>query len=87
MDRIPFDQLNDLIAAARVKVEPGTRWQHYKGNEYIVEHVALTEDTNEVVIVYSAISHPTVSFVRPLKRWLEMVDWNEQRLPRYTKIF
>lgn len=86
MDKIPYDQLIDMLAAARAKVEPGTEWQHYKGNKYVANGVVLIEATNEVSVLYTSVLQPEVSFVRPVQSWLEVIEWNGQMQPRFTKI-
>jgi hypothetical protein len=86
MDKIPYDQLTDMLAAARAKVTPGTKWQHYKGGEYIAQDAVLVEVNNQVCVLYHAVQYPEVSFVRPVASWLEDVTWNDRVLPRFTKL-
>jgi hypothetical protein len=86
MDKIPYDQLIDMLAAARIKVEPGTKWRHYKGGEYVANNVVLIEATDEVSVLYTSIVQPEVSFVRPLQSWLEMIERNGETQPRFARI-
>lgn len=86
MDKIPYDQLSDVLASGRSKVVPGSTWQHYKGTRYRVNDIVLIEATNEVAVVYTSLDHHDVSFVRPLNVWLEQVDWNGKGVPRFTQI-
>jgi hypothetical protein len=85
--KLPYDQISDMLAAARAKVPPGTKWQHYRGNEYVVAGAVVLEATNEISILYNSATHPDVSFVRPVSSWLEKIEWNGQTLPRFTEIY
>lgn len=86
MDKIPYDQLTDMLAAARMKVTPGSKWQHYKGGEYVAQDAVLTEANNQVCILYHSVNFPNVSFVRPVTSWFENVTWNDRATPRFTKL-
>ncbi len=85
MDKIPYDQFVDMLAAARTKVEPGTQWHHYKGGEYTVKDIVLLEETMSLAVVYTPAAHPTVAFVRPLTSWLEEVEFNGRVQPRFVQ--
>lgn len=85
-EKLPYDQLIDMLASGREKVQPGSKWQHYKGNEYIVEKIVLIEATNEVSVLYSSVAHPQVPYVRPITSWLQTVEWNGQELARFTPV-
>jgi hypothetical protein len=86
MDKIPYDQLIDMVAVATGKVAPGSKWQHFKGGECIVKGIVLIEETNEPSVLYSSVSHPEVSFVRPLSTWLESIERNGQSQPRFVRL-
>jgi len=86
MNKLPYEQLADMLNAARGRVVPGSKWQHYKGGEYTIDHMVLLEDTSEVAVIYAPVSHPDISFVRPLTSWLETVEWNGETMPRYVEI-
>ncbi|HSX07047.1 MAG TPA: DUF1653 domain-containing protein [Candidatus Saccharimonadia bacterium] len=86
MEKIPYDQFIDTLAAARLRVAPGTRWRHYRGNEYVVKDIVLLEATVEVAVVYMPINQPEIAFVRPITGWFELVDTGGQPLQRFTKL-
>lgn len=86
MDKLPYDQLVDMLAAAQSKVTVGSHWQHYKGGEYVIQNLVLIEATNEPAVLYSAVTHPEVLYVRPVMSWLEQVEWNGTTLPRFTQL-
>ncbi|HXR49969.1 MAG TPA: DUF1653 domain-containing protein [Verrucomicrobiae bacterium] len=85
MEKIPYDQLIDTLAAARIKVTPGTHWRHYKGNEYLVKDIVLIEATNEVAVLYASLEQPAVAFVRPFTSWHEQVDIGGRLISRFSK--
>jgi hypothetical protein len=86
MEKIPFDQLADTLNAVRAKIEPGSKWQHYKGNEYIVKDIVLIEATNEVAVLYTPVLHPSIPWVRTYASWIETVVWNESEVLRFTRL-
>jgi len=86
MEKIPYDQFIDTLAAAQAKVTPGTRWRHYRGNEYIVKDIVLLEATIEVAVVYAPVDQPQVAFVRPITSWFELISTGGQPLQRFTKL-
>lgn len=86
MEKIPYDQFIDTLAAARAKVTPGTHWRHYQGNEYIIKDIVLLEATVEVAVVYMPVDQPEVAFVRPFTSWFEQVTAPGQSVARFTKV-
>jgi hypothetical protein len=86
MDKIPYEQLLDMVASARNKVKPGSLWQHYRGGQFVVSDIAVMESGNEPAVVYSAAEQPQISFIRPLSEWSENVDWNGQTHQRFTPL-
>lgn len=86
MDRLPYDELERLVAEAQQQVPPGSRWRHYKGPEYTIAGISIIEATDEIAVVYTPIDHPTVSFVRPLSVWAETVEWDGRVVARFTRV-
>lgn len=67
----------------------GGIYAHYKtGNRYRVMCVAKHSETLEDVVVYEAlyISDTSQHWVRPLHMFLEEVEWNGSRMPRFSLI-
>lgn len=67
----------------------GGRYQHYKGREYIVLMIALHSETREEMVVYQgqyedAEFGNTPIWVRPLSMFIEEVDVDGERRPRFT---
>ena len=66
-------------------IRPG-RWRHFKGNEYEVIGVAQHSETLEQMVVYRALYGDGGLWVRPASMWLETVERDGQRLPRFTYV-
>lgn len=63
-------------------------YQHYKGNTYEVIGMAKHSETHEDMVVYRALHKSDLSelWVRPLQIFLEEVEVNGQKIPRFKKI-
>ncbi len=64
------------------------RYQHYKGKFYEVLGVARHSETLEELVVYRALyDSPEFGkdqiWVRPLKMFLEEVEFNGKKVPRF----
>jgi hypothetical protein len=68
-------------------VMPGI-YQHYKGNRYRVICEAKHSETLDEFVVYEALYDNTESkiWVRPKKMFLEEVEVEGQKIPRFTFI-
>lgn len=64
------------------------RYQHFKGNFYNVVGVAKHSETLEELVVYEALyANPRSKFwVRPLKMFLEKVERDGRKVPRFKYI-
>lgn len=65
--------------------KPG-RYRHYKGNEYEVVGLARHSETMEPLVVYRALYGEFGLWVRPREMFLESVDVDGKRLPRFARI-
>lgn len=59
------------------------KYQHFKGKEYEVIGVAKHSETMEDLVVYRALYGNYSLWVRPLKMFLEKVDFEEEKVPRF----
>ncbi len=61
------------------------RYQHYKGHFYRVIGVAKHSETLEELVIYEALyENPDGKlWVRPLKMFLEKVEINGKKVPRF----
>ncbi|HNX10997.1 MAG TPA: DUF1653 domain-containing protein [bacterium] len=59
------------------------RYRHFKGNEYRVIGVARDSETFADMVVYQALDEVGQLWVRPLAVFLEEVEVDGQRVPRF----
>jgi hypothetical protein len=64
------------------KVKPGI-YEHYKGNRYEVIGVAKHSETLEEMVVYRALYGDGQMWVRPLAMFIEEVEIDGKRIPRF----
>lgn len=64
----------------------GHRYRHYKGNDYLVLHLAKHSETEEEMVVYQALYGERGIWVRPLTMFLEYVELNGQRVRRFAAV-
>lgn len=44
------------------------------------------EADDSICVIYEAQYRDNIVFVRPLKSWLEKVEWNNKKVDRFTEI-
>ncbi len=59
------------------------RYRHYKGKEYQVIGVARHSETLEELVVYQALYGEGELWVRPLSMFLEEVEVDGKKMPRF----
>ncbi len=64
----------------------GKKYRHFKGNEYLVMHIAKHSETLEELVVYQALYGEMGVWVRPLDMFLEQVEVNGQMVNRFEEI-
>ena len=76
------------IEAAKSKVTIGAKYRHHKSidKEYTVVGFGFLEANEELCVIYQAEYGERLTFVRPLSVWLETVEWENKRVPRFSKI-
>ena len=67
------------------KIKQGT-YEHYKGKRYKVIGVAKHSETLEDLVVYRALYGDYDLWVRPLEMFLEEVEVNGVKTPRFKFI-
>ena len=65
---------------------PLGKYEHYKGNQYEVIGVAKHSETLEELVVYRALYGEHGLWVRPLKMFLETVEIDGKKIPRFKFI-
>jgi len=68
-----------------MSVEPG-RYQHYKGQFYVVFGVARHSETEEELVVYRTDYGDKSLWVRPLSMFEESVQVNGVMVPRFRRV-
>lgn len=61
-------------------------YQHYKGKEYQVMGIARHSESLENLVVYRALYGKKEFWVRPLKMFLENVEADGKKMPRFKFI-
>ena len=69
-----------------IRQEKGKEYVHYKGDHYKVVDLALHSNDDEWMVVYDPLYEcPDAHlFTRPLREWREEVEWNGERMKRFT---
>jgi len=61
-------------------------YEHYKGNKYEVLGMAKHSETLEEMVLYRALYGDHGLWVRPAKMFLENVEINGNKIPRFKYI-
>lgn len=74
-----------------MKVEVGALYEHFKGKRYKVLAVAHHSEDLQPYVVYEALYHSEQFgdhslWVRPLAMFVEEVEMNGKKVPRFQKI-
>ncbi len=66
----------------------GARYFHYKNPNqfYIIVSHGIIEATEEPAIVYQAEYDKKVVWIRPASVFLEEIEWEGKKVPRFTRI-
>lgn len=64
------------------KIKPG-KYRHYKGKEYEVLGLAKHSETLEELVVYRALYGEGELWVRPLVMFLEEIELDGKKIPRF----
>lgn len=68
------------------QITPGKKYKHFKGNEYLVLHLAKDSETLEDLVVYQALYGERGVWVRPLSMFLEKVERDGIMFNRFEEI-
>lgn len=90
MAHVSHEELQTALADARQKVVVGGRYAHYKNPDKLYEVVDLgvIEADEGVAVLYRVANGatPAVIWVRPLSSFLDTVEYEGQRVPRFAKM-
>ena len=65
---------------------PLGRYRHYKGGEYEVLGVVRHSETLEPLVLYRPLYNDSGLWVRPLAMFVEDIDIDHQRKPRFAQV-
>lgn len=67
-------------------IKTGKKYRHFKGNEYLVLHLAKHSETLEDLVVYQALYGEMGIWVRPLEMFVEQVEVNGKFVNRFEEV-
>jgi len=76
---------SDLLAVS-VPSLPLGRYRHYKGGEYEVLGVVRHSESLEPMVLYRALYGDAGLWVRPFAMFVEAVEHNGERRPRFALV-
>ena len=82
--RLTQTALAARLSKAASQVIVGGMYRHYKNKLYQVVGLALLESTNEPCVIYQAQYGAHATFIRPLADWVQKVEVNGVRVPRFA---
>lgn len=68
------------------EIKIGARYRHFKGNEYLVLHVAKHSETLEEYVVYQALYGERGIWIRPLEMFLSMKEVEGKLVYRFAEV-
>lgn len=68
------------------EIKLGAKYRHFKGNEYLVLHVAKHSETLEEYVVYQALYGEKGIWIRPLEMFLDMKEVSGKMVYRFEEI-
>ena len=82
------EQLHRELSDARKQVCVGGTYSHYKypENAYLVTGLGFIEASDEVCVIYQATYDTELVFVRPLRNWLEKLDFHGEKVLRFAQV-
>jgi hypothetical protein len=83
-----LEELSLALAHAAELVTVGAHYAHYKHPEqyYLVQGFAIQEADEAVVVIYESQYGDHVTFTRPLSSWMETIESNGDRVPRFVRV-
>lgn len=70
----------------KTEIQPGQIWRHFKGGVYRVLYLAKHSETGEELVIYTKNDSGGTVWARPASMWLETVERDGKRQPRFDLI-
>lgn len=86
MTNVLVVRVRNLNDAMEPNIVASGKYRHYKGHEYEVIGVAKNSETLEELVIYRALSGNHEYWVRPLNMFMETVEIDGKRIPRFAKL-
>lgn len=67
-------------------IKEGKRYRHFKGNEYLVLHLAKHSETEEDLVIYQALYGERGIWARPLAMFEGLVEVEGKFIERFKEI-
>ena len=85
MGHLPQSQLREGLEKAKQQITIGGRYAHYKDTSktYVVRDIAILEATEEPCVIYEAEYDEKITFVRPVREWLDEIGKDDAKMPRF----
>lgn len=88
MEHTPAKELRERLDEGADRVVAGDRYAHYKHPEsaYRIIGLGLLEANEEVAVIYKQEEGEHLTFIRPLRSFLETVETPEGLVPRFIRL-
>ena len=82
------EQILAEIEEATTKIEVGASYCHYKDRSkvYKIQGFGTLEADDSLCVIYQAQYGKQLTFIRPVSIWLEQIEWQGKKVPRFTKV-
>lgn len=67
-------------------IKEGKKYRHFKGNEYLVLHIAKHSETEEELVIYQALYGERGIWARPLAMFEESVEYEGKTVERFKEV-
>lgn len=74
------------MGGGKREIKIGKKYRHFKGNEYLVLHVAKHSESLEEMVVYQALYGDRSIWVRPLEMFLDRKEVDGKQVIRFEEI-
>jgi len=82
------EELKKALGEAKSLVEVGSSYRHFKNPDHLykIEFLGFLESNDEIHVGYRGMYGENFLFIRPLNVFLETVEFEGKKVPRFTKV-